>query len=1245
MKEKRKRILLIILIIALGLAAAITQSVVMSDTENRILTRKFNRILNEKEKIMENCLNDLKLIMARGEPHGSVSENKIFTIASQNGITILQYIDGRLIYWSDNSFDVPVLLQDDSLFSKPLIFMQNGWFLPETIEAGNEKIAGLLRVRTVYSFENDIVKNGFGKDFGMPPEVQLSTKMSDQEYNNVYNIHGEFLFSLVFPEVISNTSYIFIPLILWIAVFLLILILTIEMVRNLSRKGKNIAGVLLCLLIFAIIYTFILLVRKPSIIFRTGLFSPYVFSLNNFIPSLGHFMMLGIFSCLFGYVFYMYMPLRKPEKSEKDDSVTGTLALTILFMTSAFLICLFHIVSGKLISDSNINFEPYKVLNLSLYSAAGYISVLLLFLLPASFLLKAFNQTGIQIGRGKLIVPVVVSIAIITAIFFRDPLSLAVLIFLWGGLLFIAWISRNKRPGKLSLSVLFSLIVGIYSLVIITVYSERKTNENLKIKALSFSTENDPAAEHLLLDMWPVIKRDTILAGMMNVEQFDRPDFNAISNYLNEKYFNGYWGNFNINIYLCTEGQLIRIGQEENIFKDCYGFFDERIKKQGHQLTGTDFYFIENQGARPYYIGRLFFNNPVSSTNGLFIELYGDINVFQPGYSELLLDKRFYGYSDLKDYSFAKYINGEIVLNHGEFPYNKADDEYIDENSDYRIFDNEGFRHILYRNGNTTVMISRPSLNTGNLIISFAYLFAFIFIVINLLLFVFRHPSLKRITSLNFRQKLQLSFSGILLFAFILIGGIVASLTVREFQFNHYKNIKEKLNSIYIELENEISSEKHLTPNWRNSNNASLNELLINLSNIFNTDINLFDLNGFLMATSRPELFLRDLTSRRMNMVAFMNVADLTKSEFIQTESVGNMKYISAYVPFYNTEKHVLAYLNLPYFRMQSLLAREISNLIVAIINFTLLIVVITMAFGVFISGRLTSPLSMLGEGLASVKLGKKSEHLTYKGSDEIGELVGQYNSMVDELEESVQKLANSEREYAWREMAKQIAHEIKNPLTPMKLNVQQLLKWWEDNVPDFGEKLELFAKNQIEYIDNLSNIASAFSSFAKMPGANPVEVDLLDQIRTTLELFRSDDNITFEVEWPSEKNVFIYADKEQLNGIFSNLFKNSMQSIPPDRKGLIKIKFRVDKSKVTVSVSDNGTGIPEALKKKMFTPNFTTKSSGTGLGLSIVKRYVEGANGKVWFESESEKGTTFYVEFPLIFTVEKPGEPFNNLH
>jgi nitrogen fixation/metabolism regulation signal transduction histidine kinase len=278
----------------------------------------------------------------------------------------------------------------------------------------------------------------------------------------------------------------------------------------------------------------------------------------------------------------------------------------------------------------------------------------------------------------------------------------------------------------------------------------------------------------------------------------------------------------------------------------------------------------------------------------------------------------------------------------------------------------------------------------------------------------------------------------------------------------------------------------------------------------------------------------------------------------------------------------------------------------------------------------------MLSEGLSSVELGKRSKHLAYSGHDEISDLVRKYNTMVDELQQSAEQLANSERESAWRDMAKQVAHEIKNPLTPMKLNVQQLFKSWNDGIPGFEKKLERFTKNQIEYIDTLSSIASAFSTFAKLPAASPVELDLLEQIRTTLELFKNTANLSFRVTWPHETKIVIHADREHINGIFSNLIKNAIQAIPPEREGIIRISTRLEGNRVTVSVADNGTGIPENLRKNLFTPNFTTKSSGMGLGLSIVRRYAETAGGRVWFESEQGVGSSFFVELPVIFSVER---------
>jgi signal transduction histidine kinase len=1121
----------------------------------------------------------------------------------------------------------------DSLYNKPLVFLQNGWFLTKTVQAGNEKITGLLRLHTDYSFENNIIKSGFEKEFRMTKNVDFNTDKGASEFH-IFDKEGDFLFSLIFPIVKGNTYFILVPLCLWAGAFILIILLSFEIVKLLVSKGKGLIGIGFALTVFTFIYIIILFTGKPMAIFQTELFSPYRFSLNKIIPSLGHLVMLGILTAAFSTILYRHYPFKNRKESK---GIENYLFLSILLMTGALIVCLYQWIFSQLISTSNINFETYKVLELNMFSIAGFIAVFLLLLVPVFYLLKIFQSAKLFSTR-TVIFSLISSIVVPAFFFYSRPGTLIPLALFYFVLVLSVWLSVRRNVGRFNMTVIFSLISGVYFLYFITILSDEKTTENIKIQAVSFSTENDPEAEHLLLDLWSVIEKDTSLTNMMKVEYFDTVNFEKIKGYLQDKYFTGYWKNYHFSLYLCHSDQSLQIGSGNEMSQNCFSFFDERIKRDGHRLTNTNFYFIDNQGGRAYYLGRSYYKSGKNSTNGLFIELYSDVNVFQPGYSELLLDMKYHGYGGLKNYSFAKYINGEMVLRTGEFPFDKTDAEYVDKFSDYRIFRTDGFKHVLYKNGNATVIITRHALTAGDIIISFAYLFAFILFFSNMIVLMIRRPVMRSMNIFNFRQKLQLSYIGILLFSFILIGIVVAYITIGQYKTKHYENIKEKLNSVYLELDSKLSMEKYLSPDWRGSGYLSLNELLIALSNIFNTDINLYNLNGFLIATSRQEIFSRNLTSQRINNMAYINLDHLTKSEYYQTEKIGKLEYLSAYVPFFNTENKKIAYLNLPYFRMQSVLAKDISNLIVAVINFTLLLIVITMSLAVFISGRLTSPLSMLSEGLSTVGVGKKSEHLTYMGNDEIGELVKQYNRMVDEIEESSHKLANSEREYAWREMAKQIAHEIKNPLTPMKLNVQQLYKSWYDKVPEFEMMLGRFTKNQIEYIDNLSSIASAFSAFAKMPRTNPVEVNLLDQIRITLELFKNTDNITFSVQWPRESKIVIYADKEHLNGVLSNLIKNGIQSIPSGREGLIILSLEVKSDKVVVSVSDNGSGIPADLQKNLFTPNFTTKSSGMGLGLSIAKKYIESANGRIWFESKADNGSNFYFELPVMYTVEKPG-------
>ena len=336
-----------------------------------------------------------------------------------------------------------------------------------------------------------------------------------------------------------------------------------------------------------------------------------------------------------------------------------------------------------------------------------------------------------------------------------------------------------------------------------------------------------------------------------------------------------------------------------------------------------------------------------------------------------------------------------------------------------------------------------------------------------------------------------------------------------------------------------------------------------------------------------------------------------------------------------NNRGDYLAYLNLPYFTREDELKQGISTFVVAFINLYLILFLASVIVAVILSNKITLPLSLIREKLKGIQLGKKNEQINYEAEDEVGALVKEYNHKVDELAESAELLARSERESAWREMAKQVAHEIKNPLTPMKLNIQYLQRAKAEGREHYDDFFERVTKNLIEQIDTLSGIATEFSNFAQIPKAKNEVFDLLEVLRKVCDLFEPNQNLHFSFELNNLKEVLIFADKEQLSRAFLNLMKNSIQAIPSDQNGEIRITVIKDESVALIAVSDNGSGISEEAIGHMFEPNFTTKTSGMGLGLSIVKNIVTNFGGKIWYETEIEKGTTFYIEIP-VFKKEK---------
>jgi nitrogen fixation/metabolism regulation signal transduction histidine kinase len=291
--------------------------------------------------------------------------------------------------------------------------------------------------------------------------------------------------------------------------------------------------------------------------------------------------------------------------------------------------------------------------------------------------------------------------------------------------------------------------------------------------------------------------------------------------------------------------------------------------------------------------------------------------------------------------------------------------------------------------------------------------------------------------------------------------------------------------------------------------------------------------------------------------------------------------------------------------------------------------IVITVVLALLLSRYITKPLQHIGNQFRRIKIGDKNAKIQWTRKDEIGRLVDEYNRMIDEMGKSAELLARSERESAWRQMARQVAHEIKNPLTPIKLSMQLLMRAWNDKAPDWEVRLKRFSQTLIMQIDTLSSIATEFSDFAQMPEPQIQKFDIIPLVQQSTALFRdqSDCDILFETQL---QECMIKADPSQILRVFNNLIKNALQAIPGDRQGVLLIKLAIVDGACEISFQDNGTGIPSDRQTRIFSPNFTTKTTGMGLGLAMVKNIIDNTSGRIWFETDPGEGTTFFVSLPL---------------
>ncbi|WP_299337931.1 ATP-binding protein [uncultured Psychroserpens sp.] len=483
-----------------------------------------------------------------------------------------------------------------------------------------------------------------------------------------------------------------------------------------------------------------------------------------------------------------------------------------------------------------------------------------------------------------------------------------------------------------------------------------------------------------------------------------------------------------------------------------------------------------------------------------------------------------------------------------------------------------------------------------------------------------------RLKKLSLRVRIFFAMILLVLIASILIAAVTIYQYNEEARDYHKERLERKERAIMSDIEYVIR--KTTYPVETEKVPLIFKEEIYRIAEIHSLRINLYDIDGTLLITSKAS-FTNDSIYTCIDTNIINEVSNSAEHRYVVKNKKNGETFQSLYTYILDTKSKPLAILNLPYLENDDFLNKELNEFLERLGYAYLFMMLIAIILALLLSKYITSTLKTIADKINETRLEKRNKKIDIaSSSEEISTLVNSYNSMIDELEESAVKLATSEREQAWREMAKQVAHEIKNPLTPMRLSVQSFQRKFDPEDENIHQKVDEYSNTLIQQIDTMSSIASAFSNFAKMPAQQSETLNVSSIVKLGLDIF-SEDYIEFYSE---DEEIMANFDRTQLIRVVTNLVKNGIQAIPLDKETpRIAVKVTSENDMVKITVEDNGNGISEENESKIFEPKFTTKSSGMGLGLAMVKNIVETYKGNITFTSQQGVGTTFTVTFPKI--------------
>ncbi len=1184
------------------------------------IQKSISEKLHLKEKKADAILSNLSKYFDSSEKDENLKNNIAFESFQKEATAFFVFKNKKLSFWSDNSvpiYDVSI----DSINKSSFLFISNGWYdVRKIIQNGNTYVS-LILVKHKYPYQNEYLQNDLPDEFDITQDLLVNSKRSN---NSIFSIENKYLFSI---EALTNSPSKG-QLLIFGFLFLMSMILGFQLILKMliSIKRLKVRPFLLLIVfgfIVAMIRSIMFYYTFPDFLYDSEFFSPKYYASSELLPSLGDLFINSVLFLYLGNIFFQYRFQIKNHLYLNKIArwIIGFLIIGLLIFSFEFIFGLFN----SIVINSDIPLNLNLIFNINEMSLVALI-IMAFMLLGYYFLFYRIIKIAISLTRIEILLLSIPMGLIMCYLYHEDNIIILflLLISLFGWIWFTEFKIKFKRlVNHAGFLILFG---SIFSTIAINSSNYQKEKEKRKILAIQITKEHDPIAEFLFKDIEEKSQSDKTLKLLVSQYPYSE---NHIISYLESHYFNGFWSKYRIQITICKPQQFLLV-QPTNENVNCRAYFSDKIEKLGVPTLTDNLYFISYGAGYNSYLASIEIPSIIkgdSLSTQIFIEMDPKSSMKELGYPELLIDKAVKLNNEISNYSYGLYNNGELIKNVGKYFYMTQLSSYTHSKTGFFFFNNNGYNHLYFNiNQKQDVIISKKQDGFIDVMASFSYLLLFYVIFFSLFYLVFHIPFQRWNFDINFKGRLQLSLVGIILASFIVIGLLILFYILNLNDNKNQEVLSEKMNSIQIELENKFAVFDSLQNEMKPFMNSELNRL----SSTFFTDINLFDTQGRLFSSSRPKVFEERLISTLMNHEAVNQLIINQKAIYIQQENIGDLKYMSAYIPFRNDRNQLMGYLNLPYFARESDLKKEISAFIVAFINIYVLLLAIAIIIAVIVSSYITRPLQTIKNKIGRLSLGKQNEKINWKRKDEIGGLVGEYNRMIDELSSSAELLAKSERESAWREMAKQVAHEIKNPLTPIKLSVQYLQKAWNDKTPDFDEKLKKFTQTLVEQIDSLSAIATSFSDFAIMPQAKHERVNIATVINNAIEIYGDKNEVQLRFENTILTDGNTLADKQQLLRVFNNILKNAFQALEDTQNGRIEIIMKEEGNEYIIAIIDNGKGISESQREKIFVPNFTTKSYGMGLGLAMTKNIIQSFDGRIWFESIENKETTFYIALPM---------------